>query len=341
MTPFELLIAGVLVCGLAAVLLWPRNGIVARWRTSRERSTRSLLEDALKHLYDCEYRNIPCTLERLAGTLSISGEAAAKLILRLESMRLATRTERELRLTAEGRSYALRMIRVHRLWERYLADETNVAERDWHTEAEQQEHRISAEEADELARRLGNPLYDPHGDPIPSAAGSLPQQQGVPLTSLDRGVVARIVHLEDEPEALYAQLVAVGLGPGIQIRLINRTPDRIVFEANGEEIVLAPVVAANVFVLPLAAEKWSAVSHETLAHLNVGEQGMVVGLSPLCRGLQRRRLMDLGIVPGTMVEAEMRSPFGDPTSYKIRGASIALRKQQAELIYVSRKEKAA
>jgi DtxR family Mn-dependent transcriptional regulator len=315
--------------------------MVARWRSSRERSTRSLLEDALKHLYDCEYRNIPCTLESLAGTLSISGEAAAKLILRLEAMRLATRTERDLRLTAEGRSYALRMIRVHRLWERYLADETNVAERDWHTEAEREEHKISAEQADELARRLGNPLYDPHGDPIPSAAGNLPQQQGIPLTALDRGVLARIVHLEDEPESLYAQLVAVGLGPGIQIRLIDRTPDRIIFEANGEEIVLAPVVAANVSVVPLAAEKWSEVSHETLADLNVGEQGVVLGLSPLCRGLQRRRLMDLGIVPGTTIEAEMRSPFGDPTSYKIRGTSIALRKEQAEMIYVSREKKAA
>jgi len=49
---------------------------------------------------------------------------------------------------------------------------------------------------------------------------------------------------------------------------------------------------------------------------------------------QRRRLMDLGLIPGTIVAAEMDSPMGDPTAYRIRGALIALRKDQAGLIVI-------
>ncbi|RME45954.1 MAG: ferrous iron transport protein A [Caldilineae bacterium] len=55
-----------------------------------------------------------------------------------------------------------------------------------------------------------------------------------------------------------------------------------------------------------------------------------------CRGAERRRLMDLGILPGTLIRAEMVSPSGDPTAYRIRGALIALRKEQADRIYITR-----
>lgn len=335
MTPFETLLVGTLVLAICAIVAWPRKGLIARWRHAAERSARILVEDALKHLYDYEYRKIPSTLESLAGTLSISGDEAVKLISRLEGLRLLERRNLELRLTTGGRSYALRVIRLHRLWERYLADETNVREAEWHTEAELKEHAMTVEEANAIARKLGDPLYDPHGDPIPTVAGTVPSPQGVPLTSLKETEVAAIVHVEDEPAAIYAQLVAVGLFPGMQVRMIGQSPDRVVFEAAGNEVILAPVVAANISVVTLPVEAVHEGPFLTLASLAIGEHGMVTGLSPACRGTQRRRLMDLGVVPGTMIEAELRSPGGDPTAYRIRGATIALRQQQADLIYIS------
>ena len=51
-------------------------------------------------------------------------------------------------------------------------------------------------------------------------------------------------------------------------------------------------------------------------------------------GSNRRRLMDLGILPGTKIEVEMVSPLGDPVAYRVRGAVIALRNQQAQGIEV-------
>jgi Fe2+ transport system protein FeoA len=47
-------------------------------------------------------------------------------------------------------------------------------------------------------------------------------------------------------------------------------------------------------------------------------------------------MLDLGILPGTLIQAEMTSPSGDPTAYRVRGALIALRKEQARLIQVTR-----
>ena len=61
----------------------------------------------------------------------------------------------------------------------------------------------------------------------------------------------------------------------------------------------------------------------------------MVRISPACRGVQRRRLFDLGLIPGTVVRAEFCGPGGDPTAYDIRGATIALRRQQAEQILVA------
>jgi Fe2+ transport system protein FeoA len=69
-----------------------------------------------------------------------------------------------------------------------------------------------------------------------------------------------------------------------------------------------------------------------LSELQPGESGQVVRVEGMEE--QRRRLMDLGLIPGTIVVAEMDSPMGDPTAYRIRGALIALRKDQAGLIVI-------
>lgn len=72
----------------------------------------------------------------------------------------------------------------------------------------------------------------------------------------------------------------------------------------------------------------------TLADLQPGQKGRVITISPACRGLERRRFMDLGILPKTIIAAEMTSPSGDPTAYRIRGSLIALRREQASFIQI-------
>lgn len=72
----------------------------------------------------------------------------------------------------------------------------------------------------------------------------------------------------------------------------------------------------------------------TLDTLNVGEVAVVAGLSS--EGAERRRMVDLGILPGTRIEVLMRSPLGDPIAYRVRGATVALRREQAARIAISR-----
>jgi DtxR family Mn-dependent transcriptional regulator len=332
-----LMIAGAVIAA-CAVVFWPERGLVERWRRARRNSQRVLVEDALKHLYDCEYKKLSCTLQSLAGALSITGDEASRHLARLSSLGLVRPEGEGSVLTEDGRSYALRIIRIHRLWERYLADETGLKETEWHPSAEQLEHTITTDEADALAAQMGDPHYDPHGDPIPTADGDLPRRQGKPITTLAEGNVARIVHIEDEPEAVYAQLVAQGLFPGVQIRILSVSSETIRFESNGVENILAPSFAANLTVVPLEDESEMEGPFDTLSSLHPGETATVLGISRACRGQQRRRLMDLGVLPGTPISAELRGAGGDPTAYLIRGALIALRAKQASMVHIQRNE---
>lgn len=339
--PLHALLAGIVLLGVTAIVVWPKRGLIERWRKSRFSTMRVHIEDALKHLYDCEYRNLVGTRQSVAGTLGVSNDEAASLLVKLEGMELVKSQGDGSVLTNEGRSYALRVIRTHRLWERYLADETGLPETKWHAEAERREHVMTPHEVEALSSHMGNPRYDPHGDPIPTETGEIPGRVGHPLTGSSAGSVAEITHIEDEPAVVYAQLVALGLHPGMRVRVMDISPQRIRFEAEGVENVLAPIMAANITVQPLPhTEATEESPFKTLELLEPGEQARVVGISKRCHGQQRRRLMDLGIVPGTLVKAEMKSAGGDPTAYAVRGTLIALRKQLARMVRIRRDEDA-
>jgi ferrous iron transport protein A len=74
----------------------------------------------------------------------------------------------------------------------------------------------------------------------------------------------------------------------------------------------------------------------TLDRLRNGQRATVVSVKS--RGLERRRLMDLGILPGTAVRVEMGNPLGDPIAYHVRGSVIALRNSQARNVEISIQE---
>jgi DtxR family transcriptional regulator, Mn-dependent transcriptional regulator len=334
--PLVALIIGISVLGFATLLFFPEKGLLYKIREMNRDKTKIFIEDTLKHLYDCEYKGIDCSLHSIAGNSQLKGEQAAKIIAKLESMNLAKYQNNKVSLTSEGRTYALRIIRIHRLWEKFLADHTSVNETEWHKIAEEKEHEISADEAKQLAAKLGNPLLDPHGDPIPSESGELPIEEGVSLNSLNEGMFAVIKHIEDEPKEVYAQLTAQKLSPGMQIYILENSKDRIRFEAEGEVIVLAPILASNISVIQINEKDSFQGTYESLSSLEEDETAVIIGISKALRGQQRRRMLDFGLVPGTPVKAALKSLSGDPTGYEVRGAVIALRKNQADLIFIQK-----
>jgi DtxR family Mn-dependent transcriptional regulator len=332
--PALALLIGAAVTTVGVLLFRPVRGSFWRWLRGRRATDRVWIEDALKHLYDCEDRRFPATVNSLSGALGASPDQATQLLARLEQLKMIRGTKGAYRLTPEGRSNALRVIRIHRLWESYFSEETGLQATEWHAEAEYREHRTTAEEADRLAARMGDPRFDPHGDPIPTRGGEVVPSRGFALTELPVGEPAEIVHVEDEPEAVYAQLVAAGLHPGTRVRVLESSPDRIRFEADAEEQVLAPILAVNLSVVPIPEALATEGPFEKLTSVEIGDRARVTGIATACRGQERRRMLDLGLVPGTVIEPELRSPSGDPTAYRIRGTLIALRREQADWIHV-------
>ena len=316
------------VSAVLAAILWPGHGVAARVARLLRHTSRILAEDALKHVYHCGTAGRAASIESLAGALEVSQSRAVAIVRDLTVRELLQQAGREFALTHAGRAYAVHVVRSHRLWERYLADRTGVGPTEWHEQAEIVEHALSRADADRLAARLGSPLFDPHGDPIPTREGETPSLPGAELSSLAPGEAATIVHLEDEPCEVFGQLIAAGLAPGMMVRTLARSPEQVTFAAGGREIRLPPVVAANVTVQHEAVVVDPA-SQVSLADVAPGGEATVAGLAAACQGPQRRRLLDLGFVRGTRVRAEMSSALGDPIAYRVRDTVIALRRDQA------------
>jgi len=319
---------------LLTVVFWPGRGLWAGLRHRRAESRRSLYEDALKHIHAWERRAKNATPESLSGALGLSQRRVLDLITRLEAKGLVQSVTGGVQLTPAGEAWALQVVRAHRLWERYLADEAGLPMAKLHQAAEKAEHHLSAENLDILDAHLGYPESDPHGDPIPAADGTLRPESGVALVEWPTDKPARVVHIEDEPDAIFKQLVATGIRPGMTIRVLEKTPERIVVSDGENEHRLAHVVAGNVQVAAPLAERILPPGAKRLSALAAGESAVVFELDEECRGFTRRRLQDLGLTPDARVEVALENPFGDPRAFRVRGTVIALRRQQADHVWV-------
>lgn len=323
----------------AAAVLWPRHGFVSRWRRGRELTARVRREDALKHILKCGAGGRVATLDSIAGSLQIPTATAAALVAELQTRGLLTLEGGGLRLTEAGRDMGLHVVRAHRLWESFLAEQTGIAEREWHQRAEKQEHLLTPQQTAALEARLGYPIHDPHGDAIPGTGGALEGEHELSLNSVALDTPVLIAHLEDEPVAVYSRLVALGVRPGMRAYVIERAAAGVRIWADGADMLLPPVLAENVSVRPIAEFRGQGGGEESaLATLGPGRRARVAGLSPACRGPERRRLLDLGFVPGTEVAVDLVSPLGDPVAYRVRGAVVALRREQAGQIRVVAEE---
>ncbi|MBE0645625.1 MAG: FeoA domain-containing protein [Bacteroidetes bacterium] len=310
------------------------RGFLRVLRRNREFKARVLREDLLKHLLESRLSASPLPKEQLLRALRIDEHELRDVTQDLEAHGML---EADLQLTSAGQTYALRIMRAHRLYERYLAEETGYGEQEWHRYADEREHDLTEQDIAGLARKLGNPTHDPHGDPIPAQDGFVTYHENShALAGLVPGQLVRIVHVEDEPEALYAELVAAGLASGQYVRVLHADDQHVRLSCEGREVRLSYRAAENVTVVADLREDEHAVPEHgvTLSSLQPGQHARVISLSQRLRGSERRRLLDLGLLPGTDISAELRSPGGDPVAYDIRGSLIALRRKQADLILV-------
>jgi DtxR family Mn-dependent transcriptional regulator len=290
------------------------------------------IQHTLKHLAEQEYDKRPVSRDELARDVGVSRVELDRVLADLAAADLIEGDS--LALTRGGREYALHVLRAHRLYETYLARKTGVRDDQWHPRADIAEHTLSSAAVEQLSRELNYPRFDPHGDPIPSATGVMPPRRGQPVTDYPAGWEGRVVHVEDEPPPRYALIAAAGIAPGTVLRIEANDGQTFRVRAEGCAFAFSLDTARQIAVVPLMDGERFDDTLRRLASLATGEEAAIAGLSPLCRGLERNRLLDLGVVPGTVVRIDLVSPAGSPIAYRIRGASIALRRQQAERILI-------
>ena len=295
-----------------------------------------IIEDILKQLYHFQNSGNRIDTKTLVEVLNFKNKSIIDAIQKMSVNNLVYFDSDILKLTDEGMEYALRIVRVHRLWERYLADKTGFHKNEWHDRAEEMEHKLSHEETNKLAVTLGNPKFDPHGDPIPTKNGKIAKISGVELPLLPVNSIARITHIEDEPEVIYKQILAENIHIGSLIKVIENNNTRIVFQSEGEEFKLAPIVASNLTAAPIEKEITVEDNVARLSSLQEEETAEIIGISKESRGESRRRLLDLGFVKGSTIKIDLLNPLGEPHAYLIKGTSIALRKDQASKILIKK-----
>lgn len=162
---------------------------------------------------------------RLAEVMDVSVPAAARMIERLDEAELVERLPyKGVRLTARGVREALREIRYHRLSEAFLV---RVMGYGWH-EAHDMADALAEVADEEFASRMdataGHPTRCPHGEPIPTADGVMPQVDDTPLTELPigfKGTISRVKARQDDKLIYFAE---VGLVPEQAIEILNRGP---------------------------------------------------------------------------------------------------------------------
>ena len=320
--------------GALALLLAPHVGLLPLWRRFRSFRERARCEDALKHVVAWQQRDRRASLESLAGGLRIAPAAALRIAQRLESEGWIEFDAAGIGLTPRGERRALEVVRAHRIWERHLSDDANMPIDRLHQAAERAEHSLSVPEVARLDAHLGHPQHDPHGDPIPSADGRVASLEAVSIGDWPVGPAARIAHIEDEPDAVFRQVIESGLRPAQIVRVLSAGSTSLLVECEGKELRIDRAVANNIHVAAAARDDMLPAAAVRLSSLCRGSLGEVVALGSECTGFTRRRLLDLGLTPGATVQVALDNTFGDPRAFRIRGTTIALRRQQADQVWI-------
>lgn len=207
------------------------------------------VEDYVKAIYALE-RESPtgeASVARLAASLGVTKGTVTSMVAKLREARLA-KAERYggIRLTEKGRTLALDVIRRHRLLEVFLVETLGFDWSEVHDEAERLEHAMSAKLLDRLDAFLGRPLVDPHGDPIPDAAGKVAASEGEPLSALAAGTKGLVLRVSDLDAAFLAFAARHGLKPGAAIAVTEVSPEAqsLTVRARGRAAVSMSLAAA-------------------------------------------------------------------------------------------------
>jgi DtxR family Mn-dependent transcriptional regulator len=212
------------------------------------------IEDYLKTVFShTEWQPDPITPSVLAGKLGVAPSSVTEMVKKMAAQGLVSHVPYgAVRLTDAGTAAALAVVRRHRLIETWLVQEMGYGWDEVHDEAEILEHAISDRLLEAIDARLGRPLHDPHGDPIPSADGVLAREPSLLLAEAPAGHSGTILRISDRDPEVLRELDESGVGPGIDLEVTDVSPARILATARvagrAVDLEFAPDVSAAIWV---------------------------------------------------------------------------------------------
>jgi DtxR family Mn-dependent transcriptional regulator len=197
----------------------------------------------------------PTLAARVAEMLGVSRASAGEMLKRLEGEGLIERGEhKEALLTPSGRERAERMVRKHRLVERFLTDFLGYTAAEAHEHADELGETFSDEMVERIADRLGRPDRCPHGWPVDPAAEQAENAELSALAELPPGTRATIVRLAEHDGELLHWFYEEGLVPGtsVVVREAHPAAGELKVLVNGGERAIAEKAAQGLYVRPAA-----------------------------------------------------------------------------------------
>lgn len=180
-------------------------------------------ENYIKHIYHLQQDTGIVNTNALAVEMKTKAASVTDMLKKLAAKKILQYEKyKGFKLTDTGKKAALTVVRKHRLWEYFLVDKLGF---DWdkvHDIAEELEHISSKELIEKLQQFLGNPSFDPHGDPIPDSNGKIPKRNQVNLTSLPLGKTATVSAVSNQSAQMLEMLKHYSISIGTSIKLLKR-----------------------------------------------------------------------------------------------------------------------
>ena len=224
--------------------------------------TSQAVEDYLKVIYQLTRVDGRASTNAIARLMDVTPASATGMIQKLASEQpplLHYEKNRGVALTGEGEKIALEVIRHHRLLETFLQEKLGFSWDEVHEEADRLEHVISEELEERIARALGDPHYDPHGDPIPNREFHLPEQSNTRLAELHPGDQATVVRISTGNPDLLRYLASIGLSLSSKITITEVSPfdgnTGLKIDGRKKSFILGPRVTDKIIVKLISSGK--------------------------------------------------------------------------------------
>lgn len=211
-------------------------------------------ENYLKAIYHIDQNGLKVSPKAIAAALDNNPASVIDMIKKLQEKLLISYDKvKGAKLTPSGQASALDIIRKHRLWEVFLVEKLGYDWDEVHDIAEQLEHIQDDRLAAKLDAFLGNPSFDPHGDPIPAENGKMPVYANIRLSDLEIGNKGKVGSVRDTstPFLKYLKQLQLGLGSNIEVLDKLEFDQSMIISINsGPAQTVSSKMTSNILLIP-------------------------------------------------------------------------------------------